>query len=87
MVLAGLRAAIGNSNMAEFVGAIIGAPTFAEFEDVVRESIGKTSLMMFMELDHGAILRKESELDTAKNGPSGDWNPLIMKEMPKRVPE
>jgi hypothetical protein len=70
--LATLRAAVGQPDLAKFVGAINRAPEFAEFEDLVRKSVGKTGLMMFMELDHGAILRKESGLDTPKNGPSGD---------------
>jgi hypothetical protein len=33
---------------------------------VVRRGLGKTRLMMFMELDLGAILRKETGLDTPK---------------------
>ena len=41
-VLAALRAAVGNPDMAEFVGAIKRAPTFAEFEDFVRKSVGRT---------------------------------------------
>jgi hypothetical protein len=43
--------------------------------------------MMFMELDHGAILRKESGLDTPKMVRLVIGNPLIMKEMAKRVPD
>ena len=40
-VLAVLRAAVGNPDMAEFVGAIKRAPTFAEFEGVVRRACAK----------------------------------------------
>jgi hypothetical protein len=40
--------------------------------------------MMFMELDHGAILRKETGLDTPKIV-RFIGNPLIMKEMAKYV--
>jgi len=43
--------------------------------------------MMFMELDHGAILRKESELDTPKIVRFLIGNPLVMKEMAKHVPD
>jgi len=43
--------------------------------------------MVFMELDHGAILRKESGLDTPKMVRLVIGNPLIMKEMAKRVPD
>ena len=41
--------------------------------------------MMFMELDHGAILRKETGLDTPKIVRFVIGNPLIMKEMAKHV--
>jgi uncharacterized protein (DUF302 family) len=42
---------------------------------------------MFMKLDHGAILRKETGLDTPKIVRFEIGNPLIMKEMAKHVPE
>jgi uncharacterized protein (DUF302 family) len=80
-----LRAAVGNPDIAEFVGAIKRAPTFAAFEDVVRKSVGKIGLMMFMELDHGAILRKESGVDRPRMVRLVIGNPLIMKEMAKRI--
>jgi hypothetical protein len=41
--------------------------------------------MMFPELDHGAILRKETELDTLKMVRLVIGNPLIIKEMAKHV--
>ena len=87
VVLAALKTAVGNPDMAEFVGAIKRAPTFAEFEDVVRKSVGKTGMMTFMELDHGAILRRESGLDTPRMVRLVIGNALIMKEMAKRVPD
>jgi uncharacterized protein (DUF302 family) len=40
-----------------------------------------------MELDHGAILRKETALSTPKIVRLVIGNPLIMKEMAKHVPE
>ena len=43
--------------------------------------------MMFMELDPGAILRKETGLDTPKIVRFVIGNPLIMKEMAKHVPD
>jgi uncharacterized protein (DUF302 family) len=43
--------------------------------------------MMFMELDHGAILQKESGLNTPKIVRLVIGNPLIMREMAKRVPD
>src|SRR5215831_9310034 len=73
--------------MSQFSPAIKAARSFAEFEDVVRRGLGETGLMMFMELDHGAILRKESGLDTPRMVRLVIGNPLIMKEMAKRVPD
>jgi uncharacterized protein (DUF302 family) len=43
--------------------------------------------MLFMELDHGAILRKETGLDTPRIVRLLIGNPLIMKEMAKHVPD
>jgi uncharacterized protein (DUF302 family) len=86
-VLAALKAAVGHPDMAEFTKAAKGARTFAELEDVVRRGLGKTGLMMFMELDHGGILRKETGLDSPKIVRLLIGNPLIMKEMAKHVPD
>jgi uncharacterized protein (DUF302 family) len=43
--------------------------------------------MLFMKLDHGAILRKETGLDTPRIVRDLIGNPLIMKEMVKHVPD
>src|SRR5712671_3494902 len=86
-VLAALKAAVGHPDMAEFAKAVKGARTFAELEDGVRRGLGETGLMMFMELDHGAILRKETGLDTPRIVRLLIGNPLIMKEMAKHVPD
>jgi uncharacterized protein (DUF302 family) len=64
-----------------------GTGTFAELENVVRRDLGKTGLMLFMELDHGAVLRKETGLDTPKIVRFVIGNPLVMKEMAKHVPD
>ena len=73
--------------MAEFAAAAKGARTLAELEDVVRRGLGPTGLMMFMEFDHGAILRKETGLDSPKIVRLVIGNPLIMREMAKHVPD
>jgi uncharacterized protein (DUF302 family) len=86
-VLAALKAAVGHPDIAEFAKAVKGAQTFAELEDSVRSGLGETGLMMFMELDHGAILRKETGLDTPRIVRLLIGNPLIMKEMAKHVPD
>src|SRR6202047_3702218 len=40
-----------------------------------------------MELDHGAVIRKEAGLETPKIVRLVIGNPLVMKEMAKHVPE
>ncbi len=86
-VVAALEAAIGHPDMVEFLKATQGARTFAELESVVHRSLGRTGLMMFMKLDHGAILRKETGLNMPKNVRFLIGNPLIMKEMAKYIPD
>lgn len=86
-VVAALETAIGHPDMVEFVKATQGARTFAELESVVHRSLGRTELMMFMKLDHGAILRKETGLNMPKNVRFLIGNPLIMKEMAKYIPD
>ncbi len=86
-IRASLKLVVGHPDMAEFARATKSARTFAELEDVVRNGLGKTELMIFMKLDLGAILRKESGLDTPKIVRLVIGNPLIMKEMAKRVPD
>src|SRR5712692_3104490 len=87
VVVAALEAAVGHPDMAEFVKATKGARSFTELESAVQRGLGRTGLMMFMELDHGAILRKETGLATPKIVRLVIGNPLIMKEMAKHVPD
>jgi uncharacterized protein (DUF302 family) len=82
-----LKAALGRPDMVQFAKATMGARTFTEFRSEVERGLGRTGLMTFMELDHGAILRKE----TGEAGPRIMrfiiGNPLIMKEMAKHIPD
>src|SRR4030095_15620554 len=84
-VVKALKSAVGQPDMFEFANAIQQAQNFAELENAVHGGLGKTGLMMFMELDHGAILRKETGLDRPKVLRFLIGNPLIMKEMAKHV--
>ena len=86
-VVTALKAAVGHPDMDEFFKATDGTRTFAELESAVHKSLGRTGLMMFMEFDHGAILRVETGLDTPKIVRLVIGNPLIMKEMAKHVPD
>ena len=87
VVVAALKAAVGLPDMVEFLKATKGARTFAELESAVHSGLGRTGLMMFMELDLGAFLRRETGLDTPKIMRLVIGNPLIMKEMAKHVPD
>ena len=86
-VIAGVNAAIGHPDMAEFGRSTHEARSFAELNSVVERSLGKAGLMLFMQLDHGAIVRKETGRDTPKMVRFVIGNPLIMKEMAKHVPD
>ena len=86
-VVDALKAGVGRLDLAEFGKASHSSGTFAELEAVINREPGGTGLMLFMELDHGAVLRKESGHDKPKMIRLVVGNPLIMKEMAKRVPD
>jgi uncharacterized protein (DUF302 family) len=86
-VVAALDAAIGRLDVAEFGRASDDARSFAELKSVIEKGLSETGLMVFMKLDHGAVLRKETGRDTPKIIRFIMGNPLIMKEMAKHVPD
>jgi len=86
-VVAALTDAVGRLDLVEFAKASMQAGTFAELKEAIDRNLGKTGLMLFMELDHGAVLRKETGLTTPKIVRLVIGNPLLMKEMAKHVPE
>lgn len=86
-VVDALKAAVGRPDMAEFARATASARTFEELERAVQKGLGRTGLMLFMELDLGAILRKETGKAAPKIVRFLVGNPLIMKEMAKHVPD
>src|SRR4051794_27910707 len=86
-VVTALKEAVGRPDLVEFTKASKQAGTFAELEEVIDRNLGKTGLMLFMELDHGAGLRKEKGLSAPKILRLVIGNPLVMKEMAKHVPE
>jgi uncharacterized protein (DUF302 family) len=87
VVVAALKAAVGQPDIPELFQALESARTFAELENAVQKGLGRTGLMLFVEFDLGAILRKETGLSTPKSVRFLVGNPLIMKEMVKQVPE
>jgi uncharacterized protein (DUF302 family) len=86
-VLAALKAGIGRLDLAEFAKTSKSATNFSELEKLVARSQSPTGLMLFMEFDHGAVLRKETGLDKPKIVRFVLGNPLIMKAMAKHVPD
>jgi uncharacterized protein (DUF302 family) len=86
-IVAALKAALGQPDMVEFGKATKSAGSFAELERVAQRGLGPTGLMLFMEFDLGAILRREAGLDTPRIVRLLTGNPLIMKEMVKYVPD
>ncbi len=86
-VVAAIKASVGQPDMVEFARATRGTGSFDELARAIRAGLGRTGLMLFMELDHGAILRKESGQHAPKIVRLLIGNPLIMKEMAKHVPD
>jgi uncharacterized protein (DUF302 family) len=86
-VISSVNVAIGHPDMAEFGRSTHEAHSFAELKSAVEKGLSKLGLMLFMQLDHGAILRKETGHETPKMIRFVIGNPLIMKEMAKHIPD
>ena len=86
-VLAGVHAGIGHPNMAQFGRSTHEARSFAELRSAIEKGLSKAGLMLFMQLDHGAVVRKETGREIPKMIRLVVGNPLIMKEMAKHVPD
>ena len=84
-VVSDLRASVARPDLAEFTRASKATRTLDELEGAIRERVGSMGLMLFLELDLGEYLRKETGLDSPKIIRFLIGNPLIMKEMAKHV--
>jgi hypothetical protein len=86
-VITRLTATIGRPDMAVFHSALLAASGIAEVEAIVQGAVGPSQLMEFARFDAGHVLRQER----GGTGPNVlrllVGNPLIMKEMARRVPE
>ena len=76
---------IGRPDMMKFVEAGRNAKNYAELEGVVNRSVSQIGLMLFMKLDAGAVIRRESGSAEPHIIRFLIGNPLIMKEMAKHV--
>jgi len=86
-VVAALNAAIGHPDMAEFARTTHEARSFTELRSAVEKGLSKAGLMLFMQIDQGAVVRKEMGRDVPSIVRLLIGNPLIMKEMAKDVPD
>ena len=86
-VVSAFKAAIGRLDLVEFAKISKSTSDLADLETFIGRSLGSTGLMLFMELDHGAVLRKETGLNKPRMVRLVMGNPLIMKEMAKHVPD
>jgi uncharacterized protein (DUF302 family) len=86
-VVASLKTGVGQLDLAAFANASKSQGTFAELEQVINRNMGKTGLMLFLEFDHGSVIRKETGLEKPKIVRLVIGNPLVMKEMAKHVPD
>src|SRR6202167_6241794 len=86
-VVASLKSSTGQLDLAAFASASKSSSTFAELEEVINRNTGESGLMLFLEFDHGAVVRKETGLAKPNIVRLVIGNPLVMKEMAKHVPD
>jgi uncharacterized protein (DUF302 family) len=86
-VVAALNSAVGHPDMSEFWESTDRAQSDAELQRTIQKGLGRTGLMLFVEFDHGAVVRKGTGGATPRMIRFVIGNPLIMREMVKHVPD
>ncbi len=86
-VVASLKAGVGRLDLAAFASASKSSGTFADLKEVINRNMGESGLMLFLEFDHGAVVRKETGIAKPKIIRLVIGKPLVMKEMAKHVPD
>jgi len=86
-VVAALNSAVGHPDMAEFWKSTRLAQSDAELQNTIEKGLGRTGLMLFVEFDHGAVVRSGTGRATPRMVRFVIGNPLIMREMAKHVPD
>jgi len=86
-VVSALEAAIGRPDMGAFRKGLSTARSEAELEKIVNAAVGVSGLMEFARFELGEILRKEPGAGTRESLRLVVGNPLVMKQMVKRVPD
>ena len=86
-VVAALNSAVGHPDMSEFWKSTDRAQSDAELQHTIEKGLGRTGLMLFVEFDHGAIVRKGRGDATPRMIRFVIGNPLIMRQMVQHVPD
>ena len=73
--------------MSEFWKSTDRAQSDAELQHTIEKGLGRTGLMLFVEFDHGAIVRKGTGGATPRMIRFVIGNPLIMRQMVQHVPD
>src|SRR6266513_3156784 len=84
-VVAALNSAVGHPDMSEFWKSTDRAQSDAELQNTIEKGLGRTGLMLFLEFDHGAIVRKGTGRATPRMIRFVIGNPLIMRQMVEHV--
>jgi len=86
-VVAALSSAVGHPDISEFWKSTDRAQSVAELQNTIEKVLGRTGLMLFVEFDHGAIVRKGTGRATPRMIRFLIGNPLIMRQMVQHVPD
>src|SRR6266702_5065964 len=86
-VVAALSSAVGHPDISEFWKSTHRAQSAAELQNTIEKVLGRTGLMLFVEFDHGAIVRKGTGRATPRMIRFLIGNPLIMRQMVQHVPD
>src|SRR5882672_5848389 len=86
-VVAALNSAVGHPDMAEFWKSTHRAQSDAELQNTIEKGLGRTGLMLFVEFDHGAVVRSGTNRATPRMIRFVIGNPLIMRQMVQHVPD
>src|SRR5260370_15845292 len=78
-VVAAIKTSIGIPNMAEFWKSVQEAKSAAELGAAIQRVLGRRGLMLFVEFDHGMIVRKSTERHNSRIIRLVMGNTLIMK--------
>src|SRR6266699_6349415 len=86
-VVAALSSAVGHPDISEFWKSTDRAQSDAELQNTIEKGLGRIGLMLFVEFDHGAIVRKGTGRATPRMIRFVIGNPLIMRQMVQHVPD